>query len=194
MAELLETLQVLIAKLAHAGPGGLWAFVPAGLLPPVIFLLRATDQTLATLRTLLVSWGRRRAVWALGLLQSLFFLAAVAGVFEQLSNPFNLVAYAAGYGAGSALGITIEGWLAPGHAILRVVSSGRGAELVGAMRAAGRGVTELPAHGRHGTVSVLLCSVPRRRLRQAQAQLQAIDPTAFVSVEKVHILGGGWIH
>ncbi|MDX1600074.1 MAG: DUF5698 domain-containing protein [Anaerolineales bacterium] len=190
MQTLLATLQSLISS----DPTQIWSAVPAALVPVIIFLLRTTDQTLSTVRMLFISWGLRRAVWVIGLLQSLFFLSAVAGVFDQLTNPLNLIAFAAGYGAGSALGITIEGWLAPGHAILRVVSTGRSGSLVEGLRAAGRGVTEIPGQGLNGTVGVLLCSVPRRKIQDLRDQVLEIDPNAFVTSEKIRILGGGWIH
>lgn len=194
MNEFIEFLSQLLQTLTSSDPALIWAGLPPTLLPLVIFFLRTVDQTLSTVRMLLVSWGMRRSVWLIGLLQSIFFLSAVAGVLGQLTNPLNLIAFAAGYGAGSALGITVEGWLAPGHAILRVVSPGMGSALVDELRAAGRGVTELPAQGREGTVSVLLCSVSRRRINKTRAQLLQIDPTAFVTVEKVRVLHGGWIH
>lgn len=193
MSELFTLLGQLLQNLTSSDATLIWAALPPAVLPLVIFLLRTVDQTLSTLRMLLVSWGMRRSVWFIGLLQSMFFLSAVAGVLGQLTNPLNLIAFAAGYGAGSALGITVEGWLAPGHAILRIVSPGRGSALVEALRAAGRGVTELPGKGHQGTVSVLLCSVPRRRVNKTRAQLLQIDPTAFVTVEKIRVLQGGWI-
>lgn len=194
MPDPFQPLLDIFRSLIASNPTQIWSGVPAVLVPLIIFLLRTTDQTLSTVRMLLISWGYRRAVWLVGLLQSLFFLSAVVGVFEQLSNPLNLIAYAAGYGAGSALGITIEGWLAPGHAILRVVSTGRASSLVDALREAGRGVTEIPGQGLHGTVGVLLCSVPRRRVQELRDQVLEIDPNAFITVEKIRILGGGWLH
>ncbi|MGA9533026.1 MAG: DUF5698 domain-containing protein [Anaerolineales bacterium] len=171
----------------------LWAGRPAVALPLVIFLLRATDQTLSTVRMFVTNQGRRGPAWLLGLLQAILFISAISGILGQLTNPWNLVAYAVGYGAGSVLGITIDNALAPGHAFLRVVSQGQGPQLLSALRAAGRGVTELPGKGLAGTVSVLLCAVPRRKVGEARATLLSIDSNAFITVEQVRVLDGGWV-
>lgn len=187
-----ELVQRVIQAVQSGWDVSFWASIPAALIPAVIFTLRAADQTLSTLRMLFVTQGARAASWVLGAFQALFFVSAVAGVLGQLTNPLNLIAYALGYGAGSALGITLEGWLAPGHATLRVVSSGRGPALVEGLRQAGWGVTEIPGQGLQGTVSVLICSVPRRQVTAARQHLLLIDPQAFITVEHVRPLQGGW--
>jgi uncharacterized protein YebE (UPF0316 family) len=170
-----------------------WSGWPASWLPLAIFALRTTDQTLSTIRMLVSNQGRHLAAWLLGLMQALLFIGAISGLLGQLTNPWNLVAYAAGYGAGAAVGITIDNWLAPGHAILRIVSPGKGTGLVNALRSAGRGVTEIPGKGLEGTVSVLLCTVPRRRVAATRSALLAIDPDAFITVEPIRVLDGGWV-
>lgn len=185
-------IQTLLDTIQSGISGTIWGTIPAMFIPPAIFAMRATDQTLSTLRILFVTRGERLISWVLGAFQALFFVSAVAGVLGQLSNPFNLIAYAAGYGVGSALGITIERWLGPGHVILRVVSPGRGAALVERLRRAGWGVTEIPGQGLHGTVSVLLCTVPRRQLNAARIHSLSTDPEAFITVERVSVLRGGW--
>jgi uncharacterized protein YebE (UPF0316 family) len=192
MDPLFQSLLDLIAGIIRAN-SLLWSDWPAFALPLVIFLLRSTDQTLSTVRMFVTNQGRRGAAWILGLLQAVLFVSAISGVLGQLTNPWNLMAYAAGFGAGAVLGITIDNALAPGHAFLRVVSQGQGPKLVGALRAAGRGVTELPGKGLAGTVSVLLCAVPRRKVAETQTTLLAIDPNAFVTVEQIRVLDGGWV-
>lgn len=173
--------------------GGLWDFLPTAWWPVAIFLLRTADQTAATVRTLVINQGDREFAWPLGFVQAILFLLGVAGVFAQLENPWNVIAFAAGYGAGSVVGVTVENWMAPGHAILRIVSKGQGPALVEALRTSGRGVTELPGQGRHGTVTVLLSTVPRRQVGLTRDTLLAVDPEAFVTVENVRILQGGWV-
>lgn len=166
---------------------------PAGLATPlVIFLLRATDQTLATLRVLSVLRGQRAGAWLLGFAQSSVFILAIRGVLQNLNQPVNLVAFAAGYATGVVLGMTVEGWLAPGHSVIRVISPRRGGAVAESLRGRGYGVTVLPGKGLQGAVDVILCTVPRRRIEDVRRQVLAQDPQAFVTVEHVRALQGGY--
>lgn len=192
MESLLDTLLRLLQSITSSANQS-WLTRLGPWLPLVIFGLRTTDQTLSTVRFLVTTQGRRALAWLLALVQSFVFLTAVGGVLGQLDNPLNLLAYAAGYGAGSVLGISIDRMLAPGHVILRIISSGRGAALVESLRGDGYGVTELPGQGQQGTVSLLLTAVPRRRVQTVQRSLTGIDPDAFVTAENVRVLNGGWI-
>lgn len=155
-------------------------------------LLRCVDTTLSTLRVLAVVRGRRPLAWILGFCSSLLFVTAVAAVLQSLDEPLNVLAYAAGFASGNALGILIEDRLAAGHSLLRIVSPGRGPALIEALRSAGRGATELPARSETGTVTMIYCYVPRRDVPLARRQISTLDPQAHVTVENVRQLKGGW--
>jgi uncharacterized protein YebE (UPF0316 family) len=151
-----------------------------------------TDLTFATTKTLMIIRGRRAAAWILALIQALLFITGISGVLGHIQQPLNLVAYAAGFGAGNVLGITIEGLLAPGHALLRVTSATHGSVIISTLHAGGYGATEVGAHGLGGTVSVIMSYVPRRELKAAQRMVLEQDPEAFMTVEYVRQVRGGW--
>jgi uncharacterized protein YebE (UPF0316 family) len=169
-----------------------WDQVPESYIPLIIFGLRTLDLTVATLRMLLVVRGRKTLAWIFGLIQSASFVLGIAGVLGNLSNPINLLAYAAGFATGNVVGITIEARLAPGESLLRIVSSNWGALLTESLRNIGHGVTEVLGHGMEGTVSVIYCYVPRREVRSTKGEILAIDPNAFITVQGVRQLRGGW--
>ena len=169
-----------------------WELIPEDYIPLIIFVLRSLDLTLATLRMLLVVRGRKTLVWIFGLFQSASFVLGIAGVIGNLSNPINLLAYAAGFATGNVIGITLEARLAPGKSLLRIVSPNWGALLTESLRSIGHGVTEVLGHGMEGTVSVIYCYVPRREVQLTKGEILAIDPDAFVTVQSVRPLRGGW--
>jgi uncharacterized protein YebE (UPF0316 family) len=169
-----------------------WDQVPGEYIPLIIFALRTLDLTVATLRMLLVVRGRKSLAWIFGLFQSASFVLGIAGVLSNLSNPLNLLAYAAGFATGNVIGITIEARVAPGQSLLRIVSSKWGALLTESLRSFGHGVTEVLAHGMEGTVSVIYCYVPRREVRSTKVEILTVDPEAFVTVQSVRQLRGGW--
>lgn len=181
-----------VTAASGSNAAGTWLGLPPAFVPLAIFGLRTVDQTISTVRTLITVRGEPWMAWVLGFFQALLFITAVAGVLQNLASPLNLVAYAAGYASGQFLGITVEGKLAPGHSILRVISSGRGAAVVDSLRAGGWGVTELPGQGREGMVGLMICAVPRRQVEQAKAAVLSADEGAFVTVQNVRLLGGGW--
>lgn len=169
-----------------------WFPFPSEYLPVGIFLLRTTDITISTLRTFAMARGNRLATWLLALMQALFFITAVSAVIVQIQNILNLIAFAAGMATGNVLGITIEGWLAPGHSLLRVYSPGHGTELAQKLRELGHGATEISGKGQNGTVSLIMCYVPRRMVPKIKDQMILTDPEAYISVENVRQLQGGW--
>ena len=165
---------------------------PSDYLPLGIFLLRTTDITISTLRTFAMARGHRLATWLLGFLQAVFFVTAVSAVIFQIHNILNVLAFAAGMATGNVLGITIESLLAPGHSLLRIYSPGHGAALAHKLRGLGFGATELSGKGQNGTVSMIMCYVPRRMVHEVKDHVVLCDPDAYISVENVRQLRGGW--
>ena len=169
-----------------------WGSIPSTLVPWLIFSLRTTNLIIATLRMLTVVRGRRTTVWFLGTVQAGLFITTIAGVLETLHNPWNLIAYAAGLATGNVLGMVIEAKLAPGHCLLRITSSGRGTAILEALHQQGYGATEASGQGKAGMVSVILCYVPRRMIKQAKQHVINSDPEAFITIDYVRQLRGGW--
>jgi uncharacterized protein YebE (UPF0316 family) len=157
-----------------------------------IFFLRVTDMTLDTLRVLFVIRHKRLAAWVLGFLQSAIWVIAITSVLNNLDNLWNVVAYASGFATGNVVGMTIEEVLAIGHVHLRVISSGRGAAIVEAVRAAGYAVTEVAGRGKDGTVAMISCSIKRRHISKVQKEISIIDPDAFITVEEIRPLHRGY--
>jgi uncharacterized protein YebE (UPF0316 family) len=169
-----------------------WGLIPSTIVPWLIFSLRTINLTLATLRMLTVVRGRRATAWFLGILHSSLFVITIAGVLGNLHNPWNLIAYAAGLATGNVLGMTIEAKLAPGHSLLRITSARRGTAILESLHGHGHGATEYSGQGRSGTVSVILCYVPRSQVEQVKRQVVNTDPEAFITVDHVRQLCGGW--
>ncbi|HLE15709.1 MAG TPA: DUF5698 domain-containing protein [Anaerolineales bacterium] len=158
----------------------------------IIFALRVGDMTLDTLRVLFVMRGRRGIAWVLGFFQSAIFVLAITSVLANLNNPLNIIGYAAGFATGNVLGITIENRLAIGHANLRIISSRRGAAIAEYLRSAGYAVTEIPARGKDGMVTMLAVSVLRKNIEQVRSSVNNVDPEAFITAEDIRPLRHGY--
>jgi len=169
-----------------------WSLLPPALVAPLIFLLRTCDLSLGTLRFLTVMRGRKATAWLLGFTQSLFYIVGIAGVITNLAQPLNLLAYAAGFATGTVAGVSIENRLAPGHILLRITSSHRGALILAQLHEQGIGATELSGIGKDGRVSMIYCFTPRRRIQYMRDLVLGLDPDAFLAIERVPALRGGW--
>jgi uncharacterized protein YebE (UPF0316 family) len=157
-----------------------------------IFALRVSDMTFDTLRMLFVVRGRKGIAWVLGFAQSVIFVIAITSVLSHLDNPLNVIGYAAGFATGNVVGMLIEERLAIGHVKISIVSSRLGANLADGLRQSGFAVTEIPARGKDGMVSMLSVSVQRRDVPRVQAFVHQADAEAFVIAEDVRPLRRGF--
>ncbi len=157
-----------------------------------IFALRVSDMTLDTLRLLFVVRGKKGVAWGLGFFQSVIFVIAITSVLQNLDNPLNIIGYAGGFATGNVVGMMIEERLAIGHIKLSIVSSARGAALAQTLREGGFAVTEIPARGKDGMVSMLSVSVKRKDVARVETIVREKDAGAFVIAEDVRPLRHGF--
>jgi uncharacterized protein YebE (UPF0316 family) len=157
-----------------------------------IFALRVSDVSLGTLRMLFILRGKKALAWALGFSQSLIFVIAISSVLKDLGNPLNIIGYAAGFATGGVVGMWIEERLAIGYTHLQIVSSRRGNIVAEKLRDAGFAVTEIPARGKDGMVSMLSVSLRRKRVPLAESLIREADEDAFITSEEVRPVRRGF--
>jgi uncharacterized protein YebE (UPF0316 family) len=158
----------------------------------LIFLLRVGDMTLDTLRVLVVMRGRKGTAWVLGFFQALIFVLAIGWVLSDLDNPLNVLGYAAGFATGNVVGMLIEEKLAIGHVQVSIVSPRLGNAIAERLREAGYAITEIPARGKDGAVTLLSASVLRKHVDQVHKMINQIDSSAFVTAEDVRPVRRGF--
>jgi len=170
-----------------------WLASPAAWLSMLlIFLLRVVDMGCDTLRMLFVVRGKKKLAWGLGFIQSVVFVMAISSVLTNLDNPLLVIGYACGFATGNVVGMYIEERLAIGYSSIRVVSSRRGTLVAEKLRDAGFAVTEIPARGRDGMVTVLNISVHRKNVDRVDTIVLETDPEAFITLEDVRPLRRGF--
>jgi uncharacterized protein YebE (UPF0316 family) len=164
------------------------AWLGAGL----IFFLRVCDMSLDTLRVLVVMRGKKTIAWVLGFMQSAIFVVAISNVLRNLDNPLNMIGYAAGFATGNVVGMMIEERIAIGHTHMRIVSPTLGSAIAESLREAGYAITEIPARGKDGMVTVLNCSVLRKNVSKVHDMVNQIDAQAFITAEDVRPVRRGF--
>ena len=157
-----------------------------------IFVLRVFEMSLGTLRILYVMRGRKFLVWILGFLQAGIFVVAIGSVVTNLNNVWNLLGYAAGFATGNVVGMFVESRLAVGHTRLHIISPRWGTAIAERLREGGYAVTEIPARGKDGMVTMLECSVRRREAIKVDQLIRDVDELAFVTAEDVRPIRRGY--
>ena len=168
----------------------LWPLVG---LPLLIFVARLCDVSLSTVRIILVVRGQRRLAPLIGFVEILIWLVALSQVMQNLDRPVNFVAYAAGFAAGTYVGILLEGKLGVGLLAVRIITDEDASALMELLSARGFGVTSFAARGIKGRVRLLFTVIRRRDLKRILEVIRQRHPQAFVSISDVRSASEGYI-
>jgi uncharacterized protein YebE (UPF0316 family) len=160
--------------------------------PLVVFCLRVTDVSMATVRMLLIMRNRRVLAPVIGFFEILIWVTAIGIVVQHLQSPFHVIGYAAGFATGNFVGLFLEERLALGVATIQTVVRSGGPELSATLRSAGFGVTEMIGRGRDGTVEILYSVLPRRQVSRFLTLVDDGAPDSFVVVDEPRRVRRGW--
>jgi uncharacterized protein YebE (UPF0316 family) len=158
----------------------------------VIFGMRVLNITLDTLRMLFMLRGKKTLSWITAFFVSLIYVLLLTSILSNLNNMLFIMAYAAGFATGGVIGMWIEERLAIGFVHIQIISSRRGVVMAQKLREAGFGVTEVPARGKDGMVSLLNLSVRRKQVIEIENIVNEFDPDAFVTSETVQPMRRGF--
>ena len=162
----------------------------AGLLIPLIILVaRIAETTAETIRTVYVSRGHKYYASAIGVAKVAIWLLSTGLVLTNLTDIPAVLAYIAGYGIGTLIGMEMEDRISLGNVVVRIISPGDPDPLLERLCKAGFGVTRLAGSGRYTTeVSVLLLVLPRKELHTLLSLLHKEYPDLLFTVEDVRTL------
>ncbi len=149
----------------------------------IIFFLRLADQSLGTIRALLV--GKNRSLYAalIGLVESAIWVIAVSKVVRDVNDPLVIAGYAFGFASGTILGHYIENIIGVGSMVVRVFSPIDSPSIADALRVKGYLVTVINGEGRDGGVRVCWSIVPRRKRKEVIQTIREVNPDAYVTLD-----------
>ena len=161
------------------------------LTPLLIFLARIVDVTIGTIRIISLSRGRRLLAPVLGFFEVLIWLFAIRQIFQNVDHIAAFVAYAAGFAAGTFVGMLIEEKLAFGHLAIRMITAADATPLVERLRSENFGVTTVAAQGQTGAVQLIFMVIGRREYERVMELVRELQPAAFISVSDVRSASEG---
>jgi len=149
----------------------------------IIFFLRLADQSLGTMRALLVAKNKSIYAALIGLVESAIWIIAVSQVIKDIDDPLLVGAYAAGFAAGTIIGSYIERIVGVGNIVVRVFCPADSPSVAERLRKKGYGVTIIDGQGKDGPVKIYLCVIPRRRLKSVLDMIKEINPDSFITTD-----------
>ena len=149
----------------------------------IIFSLRLADQSLGTMRSLLVNKNKPIYAALIGLFESAIWIIAISQVVKDIDDPILIGAYAVGFAAGTILGSYIERVVGVGNIVVRVFCSANSPSVADRLREDGHGVTVIDGQGKDGPVKIYLCVIPRRKLKGVLDMIEKINPDAFITTD-----------
>lgn len=159
----------------------------------LIFSARIIDVSIGTVRMLYAMRGRKYIASGLGLVESTIFIFAISSALRDATdNPLKMVGYAAGFATGTFIGMSLEGWIASGTVLARIVTKTKSQELAIALHEAGFGMTALEGSGHQEDVQLIFVVAPRRRGNALVDVIARIDPDAFITIDRVNLARGGY--
>ena len=149
----------------------------------VIFILRLADQSLSTMRALLVSKNKPIYAAIIGLFESAIWIIAISQVVKDIDDPVLIGSYATGFAAGTILGSYIERIVGVGNIVVRVFCPANSPSVAETLRKNGHGVTVIDAEGKDGPVKIYLCVIPRRKLKSVLNTIESINPNSYITTD-----------
>lgn len=160
-------------------------------LPLMIFFSRICDVTLGTMRNLMVGKGYRKLAPILGFFEVLIWIVVVSQVMKNLNNFACYIGWAGGFAAGTYIGLVVEGKIALGLQVVRIITHKHSAELIKALVEAKHGVTIVDAHGAKGPVKMIYMVVKRKNVKEVVKLIGLHDVSAFYSIEDIKAANAG---
>lgn len=152
-------------------------------IPFLIFAARIGDVSIGTVRTILLVSGHRWAPAVLGAAEVTIWVLAASSVLRYLPNPWALVGYAGGFGAGVLVGTFIEERMAIGYRLVRIVTTRPEEAVSAALRAEGFAVTQVSGKGRDGPVEIAFLLIRRREVRRLRGLVDRLSPHSFMTID-----------
>jgi uncharacterized protein YebE (UPF0316 family) len=149
----------------------------------IIFSLRLADQSLGTMRALLVAKNKPIYAALIGLVESAIWIVAISQVIKDIDDPVLIGAYATGFAAGTILGTYIERIVGVGNIVVRVFTASNSPSVAETLRDNGHGVTVIDGEGKDGPVKIYLCVIPRRKLKSVLSMIEKINPNAYITTD-----------
>ena len=156
--------------------------------PLLILMARVVDVSLDTIRVIMIAKGYRKMAPFIGFFQVLIWIITISRIMANLGIWTTYIGYAGGFALGTYVGMKIEGKLALGYELIRVITSADASRLINELNARGFQVTFIDGTGRDGKVGIFFIVQKRKVIKEIIGLIKEFNPNAFYSIEDVRFV------
>ncbi|WP_147804960.1 DUF2179 domain-containing protein [Alkalicoccus halolimnae] len=161
--------------------------------PLIIFFAQLLYVPVLTLRTIMMVKSQKGKASGLGVLEGIIYVVAVGLVLSDLTNYYNMAAYALGFGVGLYIGAYVEEKLAIGYVTIEANIPQSNEELVNRLREVGFSVSTSKVQGIDAERYLLHCTARRDREKEFYRIIESYEEKAFVASFEPRSFKGGYI-
>jgi len=110
---------------------------------------------------------------------------------QHLDNPLCYLGFAAGFAAGTYVGMFVERRLALGMQVMRIIIHQDSDALIAGLKAENFGVTIIDGQGAIGPVKIIFTIIKRKDIELIRKIIQRFNPNAFYSIEDIRVANQG---
>jgi uncharacterized protein YebE (UPF0316 family) len=158
------------------------------IVPILILLARVVDVSMDTVRVIMVARGYRQLAPVIGFFQVLIWIITISRIMANLEIWTTYIGYAGGFALGTYVGMKIEGRLALGYELIRVITRADATSLMEELTGKGLHLTYVEGKGRDGKVGILFIVHKRKVIREIIEVIKKFNPNAFYTVEDVRFV------
>jgi len=161
----------------------------------LIFILKAVEVSIATLRSILINKGYRKQGTLLSFVEVLLWtFVASRVIMGMVDAPIKGIMYSLGFSVGVYVGSMIESYIAMGRVMIQaIVSMEQTIPITTSLRDKGYAVTTMEAQGRDSLKSVLIIFANRKGKEEIVRDIHKLDETAMIITNDITNLQGGTI-
>ncbi len=160
-------------------------------LPLAIFIARAFDEAIGTLRIIFLAQGKRILAPLLGFFEVLIWIVIIGQIMQNLDNVACYVAYAAGFATGSFVGMWVEERLAMGVVLIQLITHKNTVKLEKILKEHKYGFVNITSKDIDGLENVLFIIIQRSELDNVTKLIKEFHPKAFFTIEDVRSVNEG---
>ena len=162
------------------------------MVPLIILIARIFETSLETVRTIYIARGHANLASCMGIVKTGIWLLSTGLVLTNLTDYWNILAYLAGYGIGTLLGMQIENMISIGYVIVRLITPSDPQPLITRLSALGYGMTRIEGKGGFSNpVNILFMIVPRTQLPGLLHIISTEYPDLLYTIEDVRNIRDG---